>query len=127
MSENILGELAAGLENRVATKQTGDMTSYIAYEDGRLITGTIQDCTPILEQVARLRQAGAVGSSEMRLAARLPESAIEMYCNTHGITFAEWLQDPIHARRMYTDPDLSGFRVWRAEDDIRSVGGFSEH
>lgn len=110
--ENVLGELAKGLESRVATTQTDDMTSYIAHEDGKLITGTIQDCTPILEDAQARQKAGMVGSSEMRHVARLPASLIETYCNVHGITFGEWLKDPAHARRMTQDPDLRGFRIW---------------
>lgn len=110
--DNILGELAAGLESKVAKTQTGDVTSYIAHEDGKLITGTVQDCTPILEDAQYRAATGQIGSSEMRHVARLPAALIETYCNLHGITFGEWLKDPTHARRMTTDPDLRGFRIW---------------
>lgn len=110
--DNILGELAKGLESRTATSSVDGVTSYMAHEDGQIITGTIQDCTPILEDAQRRQSMGIVGSSEMRHVARLPAALIETYCNVNGITFAEWLKDPVHARRMTTDPDLRGFRIW---------------
>jgi hypothetical protein len=111
-SDSLLGEMAQGLGSRTVTKQTGDVTSYMAHEDGKLITGTIQDCTPILAEAQELHRTGQVGSSEMRHVAKLPVSLVETYCNQHGITFADWLKDPAHARRMTQDPDLSGFRIW---------------
>jgi hypothetical protein len=110
--ENVLGEIARGLESRTAKTQSGDVTSYMAHEDGKIVTGTIQDCTPILEDAQNRQRTGQIGTSEMRHVARLPVSVIELYCNTHGITFAEWLKDPTHVRRMTSDPDLKGFRIW---------------
>ena len=52
-----------------------------------LVTGTIQDCTPILEDAQARQNAGFVGSSEMRHASRLPMVVVETYCNVNGITF----------------------------------------
>lgn len=110
--DNTLGEIAKGLETRVATTEMNGVTSYMAAEDGKLVTGTLQDCTPILEDAQARHKAGAFGSSEMRHAARIPFSVIEQYCNLNGITYEEWSQNPVHARRMLQDPDLSGFRIW---------------
>lgn len=88
------------------------METRIGLQDGSLITGTVQDCTPILEDAKARHNAGAVGSSEMRHAARLPLQVVEAYCNTAGITFEQWMNDPVHAKRMLQDPALSGFRIW---------------
>ena len=88
------------------------METRIGLQDGNLITGTVQDCTAILEDAQARQNAGMVGSSEMKHAARLPLQAIEAYCNTAGITFDEWMQSPVHVKRMLQDPNLSGFRIW---------------
>jgi hypothetical protein len=110
--DNTLAEMAKGLGSRVATSTQDGMTSYMAAEDGKIITGTVQDCTPILEDAKARQNAGMFGTSEMRHAASIPMSVIEQYCNTNGITYEEWSTDRVHLRRMLTDPALSGFRIW---------------
>lgn len=85
---------------------------YVAHEDGKLIQGTVQDCTPILERAQEMHNTGQHGTSEMRLAATLPAAIVETYMNLHGIDLGEFLRNPIHAKRMCADPDLKGFRVW---------------
>lgn len=94
------------------TQQNGDVKSVVGMEDGKLITGTVQDCTPILEDATRRRVEGMTGTSEMKHAARFPAVLVEKYCNTAGITFAEFMQNKVHVRRMLGDPALSGFRIW---------------
>jgi hypothetical protein len=78
-----------------------------------LVTGTVQDCTPIAEYAKARQNAGMVGSSEMRHAASLPLAIVETYCNVNGLTLDQWLGDPIHAKRMLNDPALADFRIWR--------------
>lgn len=85
----------------------------IALEDGNLITGTIQDCDPILEDAKARHKAEMFGTSEMKHAARLPLVAVETYCNVNGITFDEWMANPAHIKRMLSDPALSDFRIWK--------------
>jgi hypothetical protein len=84
----------------------------VALEDGNLITGTVQDCTPLVERTKALHRAGIHGSSEMRHAASFPAVLVEKYCNEKGITFQEWIGNPTHAKAMLTDPTLKDFRVW---------------
>ena len=84
----------------------------IALEDGNLITGTVQDCTAIREDAVARHNEGLHGSSEMKHAARLPDYAIEAYCNVNGITFSEFMQNREHIRRMCNDPALRDFRIW---------------
>lgn len=88
------------------------METHVALEDGNLIAGTRQDCDPILEDAKARHNAGMFGSSEMRHAARLPLVVVETYCNVHGITFEDCMNDPKHFRAMLSDPDLSAFRIW---------------
>lgn len=95
----------------VLTDATG-VSTVVAVEDGNLVTGTVQDCTPILEHAKGLHNAGLHGSSEMRLAAKLPMVLVETYCNERGITFKDFMADRSHIRHMLNDPALQGFRVW---------------
>ena len=88
------------------------VSTFFAQEDGKIITGTSQDCTPILEDVKERHNQGQFGSSEMKHAARIPNVAIELYCNTNGIEYAEWVSNPVHIKRMLNDPELSAFRIW---------------
>lgn len=89
-----------------------DVQTVVALEDGKLITGTVQDCTPTLEDATARRNAGFTGTSEMRHAARFPPVLLEKYCNDAGIQFSEFMRDAVHVRRMLGDPALKGFRIW---------------
>lgn len=84
----------------------------IALEDGALITGTLQDCTAIREDAMARHNAGLHGSADIKHAARLPDWAVERYCHLHGITFAEFMGNREHVRRMCNDPTLRDFRIW---------------
>ena len=98
---------------KVVSETMGVQTLAELQSDGTLITGTQQDCTPIYEDAKARQNAGFTGSSEFKHAARLPLAIIEVYCNRNGITLEQWGQDPVHIKRMLSDPDLSGFRVWK--------------
>jgi hypothetical protein len=82
-------------------------------EDGNLIVENVQDCTPILEEAKRKHLEGEHGSSEMRHAAEFPFVLVQRYMNLHNITFREFMADKTHIRRMLSDPDLAGFRIWQ--------------
>ncbi len=84
----------------------------VALQDGNLITGTVQDCTPIVEMTKAMHNEGRVGSADMRLAASIPRVLVEAYCNDAGVTFAELMQSAEHKKRLLNDPALSHFRVW---------------
>jgi hypothetical protein len=81
-------------------------------EGDDLHVNRVQDCEPVLDLTSSLRAAGAFGSSEMRHCATIPAVVIEQYCNTHQISFQEWMSNPVHVERMLADPDLKYFRVW---------------
>lgn len=89
-----------------------DLRTVIDVEDGKLITGSVQDCTPFLENATKRRNEGLHGSNEMRHAASFPPVIVEKYCNDSGIQFSEFMQNPVHIKRLLGDPALSGFRVW---------------
>ena len=71
------------------------------------------DVEPVLDEVKALQGAGAVGTGEMRHAAKVPGVVIENYCSRNGVSFQEFMQSVDHIRRLLNDPDLSGFRVWQ--------------
>lgn len=89
-----------------------DLQTVIALEDGALVTGSVQDCTPYVEEAQRKQREGEHGAKEMRHAASFPAVVVEKYCNDNGIEFSEWMNDPAHAKRMMADPALSYFRIW---------------
>ena len=91
---------------------TDGVQTHIALEDGNLITGTVQDCTPILEDAKARHNAGFHGTSELKHAARIPSVVIETYCNVAGIDFSEFMQNPAHIKRVLNDPALKDFRIW---------------
>lgn len=73
----------------------------------------------VMEACKTLQSEGATGSREMRHLAEFPGAVIQAYCDRVGITWAEWFQNPVHARVMLNDPDLSGFRVDRGRVALR--------
>ncbi len=88
-------------------------STVIALEDGNLITGSVQDCTPFVEHTKALHREGFHGSKEMRHAASFPPVLVETYCNNNNVTFHEFLNNPVHCRAMLSDPALADFRVWK--------------
>lgn len=86
--------------------------THMGMQGADLITGTTQDCTPILDDAKGRHNAGFHGTSEMKHAARLPNVVVERYCNEQGIEFSECMQNPVHFKRMLNDPALAGFRIW---------------
>ena len=92
--------------------RTDGVETHMALQDGALVTGTVQDCTPILEDAKARHNVGFHGTSELKHAARLPVVVIEQYCNTQGVEFSEFMQNPVHMKRVLNDPALKSFRIW---------------
>lgn len=84
----------------------------VSVKDGVLTTHRFQDCNPIAEHAKALHNMGMFGSSDMKLAATIPDVMIEKYCNDHGILFSEFMQNKEHMRRVLNDPAMAHFRVW---------------
>jgi len=89
-----------------------DVKTYSAIEDGNLITGTVQDCTPYAERAKALQNEGFHGSKDMKLAATIPFVMVEKYCNDNNITYRECMTNREHMRRILNDPANAHFRVW---------------
>lgn len=73
---------------------------------------SVSDLKAVAEHCGDLRSAGLTGSSDMKLAARVPAFFVQKYINDNGITFAEFMRDNKHVDRFLADPALSHFRVW---------------
>lgn len=89
-----------------------DISTRYHFVDGKMIVQRTQDCTAHAEWCKEQRAIGNVGSSEMRLAASIPDVEIEAYLNETGVSYADFMLDPEHMRRMLSDPTLSDFRIW---------------
>ena len=87
----------------------------IAQQGADLITGTIQDCVPIAEMAKAKHNAGMFGSSDMKHAATIPMVFIEKYLNDNGVSFAEFMKNKQHIRRVLNDPALAHFRIWKGQ------------
>ncbi|NKJ22018.1 hypothetical protein [Dyella sp. SG609] len=61
------------------------------------------------------RAAGAIGSTEMRHAARVPAVLVESYCNRNGITVHEFMANDEHVSRLLNDPAIEPFRIWKGK------------
>jgi len=96
------------------------MRRELIHDDGGfrdLIHVSAEEIDGALEACKMQREIGATGDKEMPKLASYPTWLVEQYCIVNGITFAEWMQNPVHVQRMLRDPQLSGFRV-----DERKVG-----
>lgn len=86
----------------------------VALQDGALVTGTTQDCTPYAERTKAMHNAGYTGPSrDMKLAASIPMVLVEKYLNDNQITLQDLGRSQEHQRRLLGDPALSHFRVWK--------------
>lgn len=80
-----------------------------------LHTAAVDDLKRVADHCAGLRGTGATGSKEMKHVARVPAFIVQQYINTNGITYQEFINNPVHADRMLSDPALQGFRVWEGK------------
>lgn len=81
--------------------------------DGSLTSGTVQDCTPILERAKAMHNEGMHGSGDMRLAASVPAVVVEKWCNDNKISYEELHRSADLKRRMLNDPSIGLFRIWK--------------
>lgn len=93
------------------------MKGRIEYDDsGREVivhTESAASVHGVMEACKALQLNGITGEKEMRHLAEFPGYLIQQYCDQKGIQWAEWFQNPAHARAMLNDPDLAYFRVHR--------------
>lgn len=85
----------------------------VALQDGALVTGTTQDCTPYAERAQAMHNEGRHGSKDMRLAASVPMVLVETYLHQNQIEMSEFTRSPEHQKRFLNDPALAHFRIWK--------------
>lgn len=101
---------------RQITQGLGNTQSVIALNnDGSLTTGTIQDCTPIVERAKALHNIGYTGTADMKLAASIPFVIVEKYCNDNHVSFQDFMNSADHKKRLLNDPANGSFRVWKGQ------------
>jgi hypothetical protein len=89
-------------------------TKHVQLDENTNAVQRVQDVEPILEDVKQRRSLGAThskGPDNHWHLASFPFVVVETYCNSVGITFAEFMRNEDHIARMLNDPDLSGFRI----------------
>lgn len=74
-------------------------------------TESAESVKGVMEACKELQSHGLTGEKDMRHLAEFPGYLIQAYCDQKGIQWAEWFQNPVHARAMLNDPDLAYFRV----------------
>jgi len=82
---------------------------------GSMTFETAQDCTAIAELCKTQQLQGKTGTSEMKLAGRIPDVFVAKYMNDHNITFREFITNREHVRRVLNDPAMAHFRVWQGK------------
>ena len=89
-----------------------DIDTRISLHGGDLTVQRSQDCTAIAEYAKDRQREGNHGTNEMKLAASIPYVMVEKYINDNGITFAEFMANQDHIKRVCNDPAMSHFRIW---------------
>ncbi len=76
-----------------------------------LLYVNMRDLHAVADHCKAMHNEGNIGTKEMPKLAEFPAAIVEKYINDAGITFAEWMRNPVHVRRMLRDPALSHFRI----------------
>ncbi len=92
-----------------------DVLNRYHHDGDRLIIERVQDVEPYLEHLAKIRQVtdGVSESGDFRYAGTIPDVIVEKYCNERGISYAEFVNNREHHRRILNDPNYSKLRVWK--------------
>lgn len=93
----------------------GQLATKYHEHNGALTVERSQDCTPIAEFCKAQHNAGHTGSSEVKHAASIPLVIVEKYCNEQGINLHEFLNNPVHIKRVVMNPANDAFRIWKGK------------
>lgn len=100
------------LQARMRKRQQQEVATRFIIEGDQMHTVRTQDCTPIAERAYAMHKEGMHGTSELKLAATIPNVIIERYMNERGLSFAEVIGDDKHMRAICNNPDNKMFRIW---------------
>lgn len=90
---------------RARIEQLSDTHEVHVYEE------SIDGIKAVADYCRAKQDAGFTGTKDVRELATIPGILIQQYCNDNGVSFAEFIRNPVHANRMLNDPALSGFRI----------------
>jgi len=81
----------------------------------QIVMERAQDVEPVLDYLEGLRQVtdGKSESGDMYHVGDIPLVIVEQYLNKTGVTFAEFIKDDTHIKRILNNPDFAKFRVWQ--------------
>lgn len=81
--------------------------------NGEIRVNRWQDVEPILERCKELARSDQFRSpsNEMHHAAEFPNVVVEQYIKSKGITYEEFMNNPVHVKAMMADPALSHFLI----------------
>lgn len=85
----------------------------LGLQDGHIVQGIAQDCSPIVEHTKALHSIGDGNGKELKFAASIPLLFIEKYLADNNITMYEFSGNADHKKRLLNDPALAHFRVWK--------------
>jgi len=76
-----------------------------------------QDCEPIVDEVARLKQVtdGRGDTSLGYFVGRIPAIIVEKYLTEMGVTYREFMQEDVHIKRIMNDPAYKKFRIFEGK------------
>lgn len=87
-------------------------TRYFDHGDEGAVIVRHQVVGPTIDAIKELHNSGMHGTKDAKHVASVPQVVIEHYCNTQGVTLAEFMRNREHQRRFLNDPAHKDFRVW---------------
>lgn len=82
-----------------------------ATHEAHIYEANMDDLHAVADHCKALRSAGLNGDRDMRKLAVIPGIIIQQYMNENGVSYAEFMRNPVHANKMLNDRALSGFRT----------------
>lgn len=82
----------------------GDGLRDLLFADTRKLSAIADECKG-------RQNSGVTGAKDLPHLAEFPAELVEKYIAVNGITFHEWMNNPVHTRRMLQDPELAHFRI----------------
>lgn len=86
-------------------------TTEILIANEQIVIERVERFDGLLDTCKALHNEGLTGDPEMPVLAHVPGILIEDYCNRNGVTFAEFMRDQEHVKRLLNDPAIEHFRV----------------
>lgn len=66
----------------------------------------------VMDNAAALRSVGHGNGSDMKLCMSVDGFVIQAWCDKHGVSWTDFMNDPDMTKRFVEDPDNAAFRIW---------------